>query len=332
MCYNVDTIDEVMLSRLKISFVIPAYNEELLLGNCINSILQAAKPSGCEIEIIVVNNASTDNTKIIAASFPSVHVVDEPLKGLSRARQSGFAASTGDLIANIDADTMITPDWINIVFREFTKNPKLSALSGPFIYHDVPRSLRVQIRIFYYAAFISYAFNRFILRVGSMLQGGNFVIRRSALEAVGGFNPEFVFYGEDTDIARRLHKIGQVRFTFGLPAYSSGRRIVEEGALTMAARYASNHFWTIFFKKPFTKEFLDIRPTASSQKKPQRWIIIMRSWVLPTIVSSVMIIIAITSIFFAISYKKTGSFKDTSKHLAAVYSYVFTDEEHEQHH
>ena len=64
-----------------------------------------------------------------------------------------------------------------------------------------------------------------------MLQGGNFVVRRTALEEIGGYNPKFSFYGEDTDLARRLNSVGAVKFTFRLPALSSGRRLIEEGML-----------------------------------------------------------------------------------------------------
>ncbi len=92
-----------------------------------------------------------------------------------------------------------------------------------------------------------------------MLQGGNFVVKRSALEKIGGYNPEFDFWGEDADLARRLYPVGDVKFTFDLPIYASGRRVIAEGALTMGLRYGINYFWTIFFKKPFTRTNLDVR-------------------------------------------------------------------------
>ena len=54
-----------------------------------------------------------------------------------------------------------------------------------------------------------------------MMQGGNFVVRRSALDTIGGFNPDFSFYGEDTELACRLNKVGGVRFTFALRSSSA---------------------------------------------------------------------------------------------------------------
>ncbi len=244
---------------MKLSFVIPAYNEEDLIGKCLDSILKQAADRPEEIEIIVVNNASTDRTREIVMSFSGVQVVDEPKKGLVNARHAGFLASSGDLIANIDADTILTPGWIDKVLKAFSDNPNLVALSGPQIFYDLSRAFNLWVRLFYGVGFASYLMNRFVFRVGSMLQGGNFVVKQSALQKIGGYNPKFDFWGEDSDLARRLHPIGDVKFTFDLPIYASGRRIAAEGKITTAWRYGINYFWTIFFKKPFTKTYLDVR-------------------------------------------------------------------------
>ena len=92
-----------------------------------------------------------------------------------------------------------------------------------------------------------------------MLQGGNFVVKRTALEAIGGFNSEFDFWGEDADLARRLVKAGQVKFTFDLPIYASGRRLEKEGIAKTGWHYARNYFSTIFFKKPYETVKNDFR-------------------------------------------------------------------------
>ena len=92
-----------------------------------------------------------------------------------------------------------------------------------------------------------------------MVQGGNFVTSRAALDAIGGFNLGISFYGEDTDIARRLNTVGEVRFTFRLKMFSSARRLKKEGMFTMATRYSLNYLWTTFFKRPFTQQHIDIR-------------------------------------------------------------------------
>lgn len=252
---------------MKISFVIPAYNEEAYIRDCLASILRECAEDTYDVEIIVVNNASTDATAIVARSFQGVRVVDEPHKGLVYARRAGFLASTGDIIANVDADTILPPGWLARVMDEFGSAPDLVALSGPFIYHDLSRAKNMMVRGYYYIGYLTYLVNRYVARVGSLLQGGNFVVRRGALEKIGGYDLTIDFYGEDTDLARRLHHVGPVKFTFKLPMYASGRRLAAEGFFTMGIRYPLNYFWTIFFKKPYTKGYRDIRPSPT--RKPR---------------------------------------------------------------
>jgi glycosyltransferase involved in cell wall biosynthesis len=244
---------------MRLSFVVPAYNEEAYLPACLESIMAQTGKLGDAVEIIVVNNASSDRTLQVAMGFKGVRVVDEPRKGLTFARQAGFAASTGELIANVDSDSRLTEGWVAKVLAEFAAEPKLVALSGPFIYYDMSPNQRVSVRIFYAIAYLVYALNRYVLRAGSMVQGGNFVLRRAALEKIGGFDTSISFYGEDTDIARRMNQVGEVKFTFDLKMFSSARRLKKEGMLRIAGRYTINYFWTIFGKTPYTKEYTDIR-------------------------------------------------------------------------
>ena len=241
------------------SFVIPAYNEAAYLPACLESILTQTREMRGTTEIIVVNNASSDETHAIAASYPGVRVVDEPRKGLTFARQAGYLESTGDLIANVDADSRLTPGWIDRVFAAFAEQPDMVAFSGPVVYYDLTPRQSLLVRVFYCTAWITYLCNRYVLRVGSMVQGGNFVVSRAGMEAIGGFNLAISFYGEDTDIATRLNRVGEVRFTFALKMLSSARRLKHEGMLIMAARYSMNYLWTTFLKRPFTDEHIDIR-------------------------------------------------------------------------
>jgi glycosyltransferase involved in cell wall biosynthesis len=245
---------------MKISFVIPAYNEEFYLKKCLDAILaQTKKHSDFETEIIVVNNASTDKTKEIALSYENIKVIDEMKKGLVPARTAGYKAATGDLIANIDADTIMADGWLEKVCELFSKNEKMAALSGPFIYHDLSFLYNYWVNIYYHAAYYWSRFTLLTFKRGSILQGGNFVIRRTCFEMIGGFNPKFVFYGEDADIARRMEKVGEVVFSFDLPIHTSGRRLQSEGIFQTAGKYIINYFWTMMFKKPYSRNYADIR-------------------------------------------------------------------------
>jgi glycosyltransferase involved in cell wall biosynthesis len=250
---------------LKLSFVIPAYNEEACLAGCLASIIGRIEQAGADAEVIVVNNGSTDATRKIALSFPGVIVVDEPIKGLSRARQAGYRAGTGDLIANVDADNMLPEGWLEKVLAEFSGNDRLVALSGPLAYYDLPRSRRLCTTLFYCIGYTMYLLSHYVLRRGGMLQGGNFVLRRSALEAIGGYNTEIAFYGEDTDVARRMQAAGRIKFTFRLPMYSSGRRFAKEGIVATGFRYALNYLWIMVFKRPYHRSSTDVRPGSDGQ-------------------------------------------------------------------
>lgn len=244
---------------MKVSFVIPAYNEERRLPDVLESIERSLERGVYDVEVIVVNNASTDRTAEVAGAYPRVRVVHEPKKGMVRARQAGFAASTGDLIANIDADTILPEGWLDRVLEEFEKDEKLVALSGPYIYHDLSVFHRIVTKIWYMIGYLTHLVNHYVLKIGAMLQGGNFVLRREALEKIGGFDTNIEFYGEDTDIARRISKVGKVKFTFKLPMYTSGRRLKHEGTLRTASKYAANYVYTLIFGKPLTVSYTDVR-------------------------------------------------------------------------
>lgn len=244
---------------MRISFVIPAYNEERHLPQCLAAVGRELSRTPCDAETIVVNNASTDRTAEIAEKYPFVRIVDEPNKGLVRARHAGLMAATGDIIANIDADTMLPQGWLRTVLKEFEHDEGLAALSGPFIYYDLSVFQRGLTRLFYVGGYLSHLINHHVLGAGAMLQGGNFIVRRTHLEQAGGFDTSIEFYGEDTDVARRISKVGRVKWTFRLPMYASGRRLAKEGVLTTGLRYALNHFYTLFSGTPFTATYTDIR-------------------------------------------------------------------------
>lgn len=242
---------------MKISIIIPAYNEEKNIEACIRAIQDEIKRSGTDTEIVVANNASSDRTGELARQAGAI-VVDEPRKGITHARAAGFKVSTGELIANVDADSLMPEGWLTTVMKRF-ENPKLLALSGPYIYYDAPLYIRIGTKLFYIGGYLINFIHGFLLRSASMLQGGNFILRREALEAIGGFDTSIEFWGEDTDIGRRVSKMGKVVWTFSLPMKTSGRRLMKEGLIRTGWNYALNFFWITLFKKPYTRTYTDVR-------------------------------------------------------------------------
>jgi len=236
---------------LKLSIIIPAYNEEKYIGSCLKSIFMAMAGNRHKVEVIVINNASTDRTRAVALSYGQVKVFDELKKGTNRARQLGLTKATGDLVANIDADNMITKDWLNTAFKEFSDNPKLVALSGPYIFYDMAPIYRLMTKFFYRLAYPVYVINNRLFKKGGAVMGGNVVIKKTALEEIGGYNTALTFYGDDTDTAIRLSKVGVVKFSYKFMIQSSGRRLKDEGVIGAGYRYVINHICVALFKKPY---------------------------------------------------------------------------------
>lgn len=236
---------------MKVSLVVPAHNEEKYIGVCLESITK----NGEELhEIIVVNNLSTDRTAEIASGFSGVKVVEEPKKGVTRARQRGVQESSGDIIAFIDADTRMPENWVKEVIASFQKNEKLVCLSGPYVFYDVSSLTRVSVWLYWNVfARIAYLFT------GYMAVGGNLIVQRKALEKIGGFDMNISFYGDDTDIAKRLYKVGKVKFNQKLIMYTSARRLKGEGFILTTYRYIINFLSEVFMGKPINNYYKDIR-------------------------------------------------------------------------
>jgi glycosyltransferase involved in cell wall biosynthesis len=248
-----------MNGTIKISFVIPAYNEESYIRHSLDAIVHDIAGRD-RYEIIVVDNNSNDKTcEIVAREYPNVTLIHEPRRGANRAREAGFMASKGNLVAFLDADTELTAGWIDRAERAFAKDPRLVCLSGPFIYYDLPFAARVLVQMFYVGTYLVYLVNNFILHDTSMVQGGTEIVRRDALSKIGGHNVDLTFYGDDADLARRLRAVGKVRWSFAFALRSSGRRLAKEGTFTMGWRYAMNYFWVTLFHKPFTMTSTEVR-------------------------------------------------------------------------
>lgn len=239
---------------MKISLVIPAHNEEKLLGKCLDAALAQELPFH---EIIVVDNASTDGTTAVVVHGhwkwslcrTPVRVVSEPRKGLPYARQKGFEAASGDIIAYCDADTEIPPNWTHGINGTFIIYDDAVCVSNPTTYPEL---------LWWKRQFVKYVWWGIVARctyamTGHMCNGACFAIRRETLEKMGGFDTSIDFYSEDANIGKRAAKFGRVKFLFDLEVPASARRFKGQGFFKTATVYALN-FWG-----PFTKEHEDYR-------------------------------------------------------------------------
>ncbi|TSC69102.1 MAG: family 2 glycosyl transferase [Parcubacteria group bacterium Gr01-1014_56] len=237
---------------MRVSLIIPAYNEEAYIGGCLDSVIAHAPDEF--FEIIVVDNASTDNTAKIASAYPEVRVVHEPKKGLPSARERGRLEASGDFLAYIDADTRMHSDWLPLAKKVFDKNPEAVSISGPARYWDAGLWQRMVLEFFWWTS------SPLMYRVvGYMIYGAHFIVKREALEKIGGFDTGISFYGEDTDLARRLSKVGKTVFRMDFYILSSARRFKKEGIIKSNFVYTMNFLWPVIFNRPFTFVHKDIR-------------------------------------------------------------------------
>ncbi len=87
----------------------------------------------------------------------------------------------------------------------------------------------------------------------------NLSVRKSSFQAIGGIDTSIEFYGDDTNITRRLSKIGKVKFIYKLYVYASGRRLNNEGIFRTGIKYALNFISEVVLRRPVTKGYTEIR-------------------------------------------------------------------------
>jgi glycosyltransferase involved in cell wall biosynthesis len=208
----------------------------------------AGRPN--EYEILVVDNASTDRTAEVALE-QAAHVVHELRRGIVAARQAGYRHAKYELLANIDADNTIPAGWLDRALAAL--DPATVVVTGPLVYPEFSLPLQILTRVFYFLGRLSHH------TLGTMVQGGNFIVRKAALDAVEGYNTEIAFFGEDTDFAVRIAKVGNVKLVRKMWVYSSARRFQVEGIVLTTWRYILNYLTVTFRGKPVTTEYRDIR-------------------------------------------------------------------------
>jgi glycosyltransferase involved in cell wall biosynthesis len=242
---------------LKCSVIVCAHNEARFLAGCLHSLLaQSRLPD----EIIVVNNASTDETRAVALGVPSVRVVEEPCKGLVIARETGRHAANGDVLVYVDADCRAPIGWLARVERRFLRNPDLLALSGPYRFYDWDWWGRLLIRVYDVTlAPATQCLVKHVLRIGTVFYGGNFAVRREALERIGGFDTSIEFHGEDTNLGRRLFAVGKVGLFHDCYLYTSARRYVAMGKGAVFRLYVRNFISELLRHRPSDVTHRDVR-------------------------------------------------------------------------
>ncbi len=192
-----------------VSVIIPSYNRSEQLERCLRSLLMVSYPAGC-LEIIVVDDCSTDSTGAIveqltpeftAQGITPRYARNNHRQGAAQSRNRGAQAARFDLLAYLDSDCIATKDWLAALVPAFS-DPTVAAAGGMLRAWE-RRSLLG-----------SYEDKKSSLYMGSQeqqvtlagpltyLSTANLLVRREALNNIGGFAP--MPFGEDVDLCRRL--------------------------------------------------------------------------------------------------------------------------------
>jgi glycosyltransferase involved in cell wall biosynthesis len=217
-------------SKLTLSVVICAYNEQEWITRALDSLLeQRRRPD----EVIVVNNASTDNTEQTVRQFISAHpdlntrLVFQAQKGLHHAREAGWRATTSDIVVMTDADITFPPDWLQIVEQAFT-DPSVDAITGIVRYNDTSPVIN----------WITWICDQLYQPEGVgrlmvkeyVLNGGNSAYRRRVLEAVNGYADKPRDLLEDRHMSHKIQSAGyKISFVRNNKVWHTFRRFKKEG-------------------------------------------------------------------------------------------------------
>ena len=204
---------------MKVSVVIPAYNEEVFIGRCLGAMVGQSVEAD---EIIVVDNNSKDKTVEIAKRFDHVKVVKEKVQGMIPARNRGFDEAKYNIMARCDADVIVPNDWIERIKKNFGKKD-IDALSGPVAYTDSPLINSSPIPSHVYLESL-----RLLSKGNRYLVGPNMIITKSIWKRVREFvNPDDTIVHEDLDLSLKIiNDGGKIGYDAKLIVSSSARRIV----------------------------------------------------------------------------------------------------------
>ncbi|MBU4534458.1 MAG: glycosyltransferase [Euryarchaeota archaeon] len=227
---------------MKISIVIPTYNEEDYLPELIDSI---KSQEFTDYEIIISDANSKDNTRQIAQEY-GCKIVDGGLPALGR--NNGAKVAQGELILFLDSDLILSPGYLHDAVEEFEEKKLGIAIS-----QMTPLSDKKRDKVLHEFA------NRFMIMVESIKPHGagcyGIITRRILHEEVNGFN-ESLDFGEDSDYIERIGRISKFKVLRKAHVLVSTRRLEKEGLKSLATKYTKSTVYD-FMGKKITAEELD---------------------------------------------------------------------------
>ena len=190
-----------------VSVVIPAYNSRNFLPIAIESVLAQTHLA---VEIIVVDDGSTDDTKVVCGDYLAVKYIYQTNQGAASARNTGISASTGDYLVFLDSDDYLFPEAIEIGIDCLNANPEAGFVFGSYLFKSINAdgSYTTQKLTGDPPTVASYAT---ILAAQHKIQCATAMFRRTAIEAVGGFDPSLAVM-EDLHLFLRIARTFPIDF------------------------------------------------------------------------------------------------------------------------
>jgi len=193
-----------------VSFLIPAYNEERIAGRCIESIDKAAAKYDGEVEIVFINDGSTDGTeKVVTEAIGNLKHCSGRLFSISNAGKGfalvyGMEKTKGGVIFRTDADSIIDEDALTPMMRHF-KDPTVGSVSG-WIFPIQDKGLWIKVQNVLDANYMYTKRAQEVLDSIITQPGASTSFRREALVEVGGWRDNI--FGEDGEITNRISRYG----------------------------------------------------------------------------------------------------------------------------
>ena len=227
-----------------VSVVIGALNEEKYIGTTLETIHR--QKTKHKIELIVGDGYSKDKTAKIAKSY-GARVVLEERHSAAWERQAACKVANGEIIVITDADAKVPQDWVEKAAAEFAKDKNLVMAYGPVYFYDASgfeNDLSKIVMGFFISLSAALGMHNPI--------GSNLAVRRKAFEKVRGFNTKLIT-AEDLDLAKRISKLGGLKYCPDMFVEVSARRVKKWGYLKFAIFHIINAMKYHFTGKAQTK-------------------------------------------------------------------------------
>ncbi|MHB1431791.1 MAG: glycosyltransferase family 2 protein [Streptosporangiaceae bacterium] len=245
-------------TRPRFSIVVPAYNEAQFIENCIDSLLRQDFQG--DVEVIVVDNNSTDGTGDLARS-KGVRVLHESQPGVCWARQCGTQAATGEIVISTDADTVFAPTWLSSIDKRFRENPERVAVAGSCNFVESPMWGRIYAwTLFHLVKLLSFVTGRVLYVTAT-----NIAFRKSAWSGYDTFATQG---GDELDLLRKLRARGPVTFDINNPVFTSSRRLYKGFAYNIVATFLFYYLLGYALNRITGRQVVGMAPAFRTKIRP----------------------------------------------------------------